>query len=188
MQEDMTRQIDLPLTLQRILLISAAVMVAWLVYDKLKARRTYLKALVRNHDKHPEPAGTTQVKGKTFTFDNPKLRDLVHNMTGTDGGTHKSVRQAAAEAGFKLPPPGQDIGRKIDDPAQVKPGMVIVGAHGPNAIFLGEGESGGQLWTYSEIFGPIPLSQIFGPISLSQLLPKFYGTQQGFYALSDETY
>ncbi len=118
-------------------------------------------------------ANTTQIKGKTFTFDNPRLRDFAHNMTGTDGSAHKTVRQAAAEAGFKLPPPGEDIGRKIDNPAQFKPGMAIMGPGNQNAVYLGE--QGGQAWAYSETQGLTTLDK----------LPKADGPHQGFFALND---
>lgn len=118
-------------------------------------------------------ANTTQIKGKTFTFDSPKLRDFAHNMTGTDGNTHKTVRQAAAEAGFTLPPPGEDIGRKIDNPGQWKPGMVIMGPNNQNAVYLGE--QGGQAWAYSETQGLTTLDK----------LPKAEGAHQGFFALAD---
>lgn len=118
-------------------------------------------------------ANTTQIKGKTFTFDNPQLRDFAHNMTGTDGSAHKTVRQAAAEAGFKLPPPGEDIGRKIDNPAQFKPGMAIMGPGNQNAVYLGE--QGGQAWAYSETQGLTTLDK----------LPKADGPHQGFFALND---
>jgi hypothetical protein len=118
-------------------------------------------------------ANTTQIKGKTFTFDSPKLRDFAHNMTGTDGNTHKTVRQAAAEAGFTLPPPGEDIGRKIDNPGQWKPGMVIMGPNNQNAVYLGE--QGGQAWAYSEIQGLTTLDK----------LPKAEGAHQGFFELKD---
>lgn len=177
--EYVTRQIDLPLTLLRVVLVSGVVLLAWLVYGNMKASWRHVKALkteAREQDRRPGP-GITQVKGKTFTFDSPKLRDLVHNMTRTDGNSHKTVRQAAAEAGFTLPPPGQDIGRQIY-PAQLKPGVVIAGGGSPNAIYLGESEPGGPPWAYSEIFGPVPLSE----------LRLKHGPHQGFYALSDDAH
>ncbi|MDD4866497.1 MAG: hypothetical protein PHQ28_05035, partial [Mycobacterium sp.] len=84
----------------------------------------------------PASNTTTDIAGRKWTFDNPKLAALAHNLTGTGGAGNKSVTQAASEAVFKLPPPGQDIGQNIPVD-EIKPGDLIMGANNHNGVFLG---------------------------------------------------
>lgn len=122
----------------------------------------------------PTAANTTKIGGKDWTFDSPKLKDLAHNMTGSDGAGHKSLRQAATEAGFKLPPPGQDIGKPITNPADLKPGHAIMGENNHNGVYLGE--QGGQAWAVDENGKLVPLKEI----------AKFNGPHTGFFELFDD--
>jgi hypothetical protein len=124
------------------------------------------------------PAGnpasnTTDIGGRKWTFDNPKLAALAHNLTGTDGAGHKSVAQAASEAGFKLPPPGQDVGENVPVD-QIKPGDVIMGSNNHNGVFLGVVD--GQAMALTESGEVKPLSEV----------AQFDGPHQGFFRLADD--
>ncbi|ORA44496.1 hypothetical protein BST19_21390 [Mycobacterium bouchedurhonense] len=105
----------------------------------------------------PGAANTTEIGGRKWTFDNPKLAALAHNLAGTDGSSHKSIRQAASEAGFRLPPPGQDIGTPVGS-SDLKPGNVIMGANNQNAVYLGE--QGGKDWAITEQGEVKPLDEV----------------------------
>lgn len=94
-----------------------------------------------------DPASNfTDVKGKRYKFDTPKLANFVHNLTASDGAGHKTIQQAADEAGFKVPAPGQDIGRPIS-PAELKPGDVVMGPNNQNAVFLLDDNGKGMVVT-----------------------------------------
>lgn len=88
----------------------------------------------------------TEVKGKRYKFDTPKLANLVHNLTAADEAGHKTIQQAASEAGFKLSAPGQDIGMPIS-PAELKPGDVVMGPNNQNAVFLENDHDTGTVLT-----------------------------------------
>lgn len=50
-------------------------------------------------------SNTTEIGGRKWTFDNPKLANLAHGLTGyTDGPGHKSIYQAAEEVGSRCRP------------------------------------------------------------------------------------
>lgn len=57
---------------------------------------------VVNGPKGPtDPASNfTEVKGRRYKFDTPKLANFVHSLTATDSAGHKTIQQAASEAGF----------------------------------------------------------------------------------------
>jgi hypothetical protein len=132
---------------------------------------------VKVHQAGLDPANpasnTTDIGGRKWTFDSPKLASMAHNLTGTDGVGHKSVTQAASDAGFKLPLPGQDIGQNI--PAdQIKPGDVVMGANNHNGMFLGLVD--GQAMALTESGEVKPLSEV----------AQFDGPHQGFFRLADD--
>lgn len=91
-------------------------------------------------------ANFTDVKGKRYKFDTPKLANFVHNLTATDSAGHKTIQQAASEAGFHLPKPGDDIGKPIS-PAELKPGDVVMGPNNQNAVFLEDDHGKGMILT-----------------------------------------
>lgn len=103
---------------------------------------------VINGPKGPtDPASNfTDVKGKRYKFDTPKLANFVHNLTATDSAGHKTIQQAASEAGFHLPKPGDDIGKPIS-PAELKPGDVVMGPNNQNAVFLEDDHGKGMVLT-----------------------------------------
>ncbi len=123
---------------------------------------------------HPEStaSNTVDVKGRKWTFDNPKLAALVQGMTAGEG--QHSLRQVASDAGFKLPPVGQDIGTEVPT-SRLQPGDAIVGAHNQNAVFLGVGPDG-QAMALDEHGEVKPLHDV----------AKFDGPHQGFFRLADD--
>lgn len=120
----------------------------------------------------PAAANTTEIGGRKWKFDNPKLAALAHNMSGTDG-THKSLRQAASEAGFRLPPPGQDIGTPVPS-TDLKPGTAVMGPNNQNALYLGE--QGGKDWVVTEQGELKPLDEF----------PAGNGLHEGLFRLADD--
>ncbi len=129
-------------------------------------------------DKHlgqpvpPAASNTVDIGGRKWTFDNPKLAALVHGLSTGDG--QHSLRQVASDAGFHLPPPGQDIGQEVPTNG-LKPGNVIMGAGNQNAVFLGVGDDG-QAMALTEHGEIKPLSEV----------AKWDGPHQGFFALPDD--
>lgn len=93
-------------------------------------------------------------------------------MSGTDG-THKSLRQAASEAGFRLPPPGQDIGTPVPS-TDLKPGTAVMGPNNQNALYLGE--QGGKDWVVTEQGELKPLDEF----------PAGNGLHEGLFRLADD--
>jgi hypothetical protein len=120
----------------------------------------------------PAASNTVEINGRKWTFDNPKLAALVHGLTTGDG--QHSLRQVASDAGFHLPPPGQDIGQDVPT-NELKPGNVIMGAGNQNAVFLGVGDDG-QAQVITERGEVKPLSEV----------AKWDGPHQGFFALPDD--
>lgn len=74
--------------------------------------------------------------GRAITFDDPKTAQMVRNLVAAEDGSPKSVYAAASEAGFDLPPQGQDIG-KLVQPGDMQPGDVVVGPDHKSGIYLG---------------------------------------------------
>lgn len=122
--------------------------------------------------KVPVPSNTVEVNGRKWTFDNPKLAALVQSLSAGDG--QHSLRQAASDAGFHLPPPGQDIGKELPTNG-LKPGAAIMGANNQNAVFLGVGDDG-QAMAITETGEVKPLHDV----------AKWDGPHQGFFELSDD--
>ena len=120
----------------------------------------------------PPVSNATEIGGRKWTFDNPKLAQLAHGLTGTDGAAHKSIYQSASEAGFTMPPPGQDIGHNVPV-NQLKPGDVVMGANNHNGVFLGVVDN--QAMAINEAGKVVPLSDI----------AQFDGPHQGFFRLAD---
>ena len=115
---------------------------------------------------------SSSVSGRAWNFDNPKLAALVHNMIGADASSRKSVREAAAEAGFRLPPPDHDIGTPVSL-TDLKPGFAVMGPHSHNAVYLGELRGTG--WVITEHGEVIPLDEF----------PAGDGPHEGLFRLGD---
>ncbi|BBY98355.1 hypothetical protein [Mycolicibacterium fallax] len=91
----------------------------------------------------PEPTDeqkrTVQLPdGKTVTFPNEKLADMVRTMAASNPENPVSLYDAADRAGFQLPPMGTDIGQPVP-PMDVQPGDVVKGADG-TGVAIGNGE------------------------------------------------
>ena len=83
--------------------------------------------------------------------------------------------QVASDAGFRLPPVGQDIGTEVPT-NELKPGNVIMGANNQNGVFLGVGDDG-QALAINENGEVKPLHEI----------AKWDGgPHQGFFKLADD--
>lgn len=118
-------------------------------------------------------SNTVEVNGRKWTFDNPKLAAMVDGLKSGEG--HHSLRQVASDAGFRLPPVGQDIGTEVPT-NELKPGNVIMGANNQNGVFLGVGDDG-QAWAIDENGEVKPLHEI----------AKWDGgPHQGFFKLADD--
>lgn len=76
--------------------------------------------------------------GRQVTFPSEKLADMVRAMVASGTENPTSVYQAADQAGFTLPPVGQDIGTPVP-PMDVQPGDVVKGADG-NGVSIGNSE------------------------------------------------
>ena len=123
--------------------------------------------------KPPVASNTVEVNGRKWTFDNPKLASMVDGLKSGDG--HHSLRQVASDAGFRLPPVGQDIGTEVPT-NELKPGNVIMGANNQNGVFLGVGDDG-QALAINENGEVKPLHEI----------AKWDGgPHQGFFKLADD--
>ena len=121
----------------------------------------------------PGAANVTEIGGKKYTFDTPKLAAMAHNLSGTDGSAHTSLRQAASEAGFRLPPPGQDIGTPVPG-GEVKPGDVVMGANNQNAQIIGDQD--GKAMVITERGEVKPLDEV----------AHFTGPHEGIFRLVDD--
>jgi len=118
-------------------------------------------------------SNTVEVNGRKWTFDNPRLAAMVDGLKSGDG--HHSLRQVASDAGFRLPPVGQDIGTEVPT-NELKPGNVIMGANNQNGVFLGVGDDG-QALAINENGEVKPLHEI----------AKWDGgPHQGFFKLADD--
>lgn len=118
-------------------------------------------------------SNTVEVNGRKWTFDNPKLAAMVDGLKSGEG--HHSLRQVASDAGFRLPPVGQDIGTEVPT-NELKPGNVIMGANNQNGVFLGVGDDG-QALAIDENGEVKPLHEI----------AKWDGgPHQGFFKLADD--
>ena len=66
------------------------------------------------------------------------MADAVKHMLDADPANPKSFYMAASEAGYHLPPMGQDIGEKVP-PSLMREGDVI-SADGKTGVYLGNGD------------------------------------------------
>lgn len=74
-----------------------------------------------------------EVGGEDVSFPDQKTADLAEAMQGEGGVT---LRDAASDLGFNLPPEGQDIGQSID-PVDLRPGDVMSTSDG-DYLYLGD--------------------------------------------------
>ncbi|WP_162625550.1 hypothetical protein [Mycolicibacterium llatzerense] len=121
----------------------------------------------------PGAANTTNIRGRDWTFDTPKAAQLAHLMAGTDGANHKSFRENASAAGYRMPPPGQDIGTPVPS-GDIKPGDVVAGPNNQYAYYLGN--QGGQDLVITEQGETKALADV----------ANFNGEHQGIFRLADD--
>lgn len=93
---------------------------------------------------NPEGAGgeareSTSItrEGQTYEMGTSKAAKLAELFAPGDGSPGMSLREAAAAAGFKVPPMGFDIGTPVS-PAELQPGDVVIG-DGIEGVYIGNG-------------------------------------------------
>ncbi|MFT7022406.1 MAG: hypothetical protein ACJA07_001490 [Rhodococcus sp. (in: high G+C Gram-positive bacteria)] len=88
---------------------------------------------------NPEPASkVVGIDGKDVTFSDVRTAKMVAALNPVDGAP-PTIEKAAGDAGFKIPPPGQDIGER-QNPASMRPGDLVIGADDHRGVYLGEGK------------------------------------------------
>ena len=76
-------------------------------------------------------------EGQTYEMGSSKAAKMAELLSPGDGTPGVSLREAAAAAGFKVPPAGFDIGTPIS-PSEIQPGDVVIG-EGIEGIYIGDG-------------------------------------------------
>lgn len=84
-----------------------------------------------------EGSKTATVDGKPVDFSDPRTAKMATALAPTDGTPAPTLEKAAGDAGFKIPPLGQDIGAPVTA-ADMRPGDLVVGADA-RGVFLGDG-------------------------------------------------
>ncbi|MEY8013932.1 hypothetical protein [Mycobacterium servetii] len=87
----------------------------------------------------PEARSVTLPSGQRVTFPTAHEAELVKQLMNADPNNPKSLYMAASEAGYQLPPMGQDIGEKVP-PSQMQPGDIVSTGQGHQGVFLGNGD------------------------------------------------
>lgn len=91
--------------------------------------------------------------GRQVEFPTSRLADTVRSMIAAGSDNPKSIYAAAAEAGYNMPPMGQDIGEMVP-PSAMKEGDIIAGADNKNGVYLGNQEvlmEGGEVKRLSDV-------------------------------------
>lgn len=117
----------------------------------------------------PAASNTVDLKGHKVTFDNPKSAAMAQKLFTGAGAT--SFYSAAADAGFQVPPPGQELGTPVDV-GDIKPGDAVIG-NDERAVYIGEIDHKAMVLTEA---GDIkPLADV----------AKFTGPDTGIYRMAD---
>ena len=116
-----------------------------------------------------EDNGSPQVvRGNdTFQMGTPDNAKMVNDIFPADGSPGMTLRDAAKDAGFSIPDPGQDLGTPVDPP-NIQPGDVVVG-NGTEGVFVGDGK-------VATADGIRPLSDV----------AQFDGPDDGIFRLSQD--
>lgn len=101
--------------------------------------------------------------GKTYEMGSTKAAKLAELINPTNGDEPLSLREAMAEAGYRVPDPGADLGTRIS-PMDLKPGDLVVGNE-LQGVYVGDG-----LVLTSE--GVLPLAEVANDLT---------GDGQGFF-------
>lgn len=97
-------------------------------------------AVVATPDPNSEAARTVDVGGgRMVTFPSAQLAQMVKDMVEAGPDGNRSIYMAASEAGYNLPPMGQDIGQQVP-PSLLREGDIIAAADGKNGVYLGNGD------------------------------------------------
>ena len=97
-------------------------------------------AAVATPDPNSEAARTVDVGGgRMVTFPSAQLAQMVKDMVEAGPDGNRSIYMAASEAGYDLPPMGQDIGQQVP-PSLLREGDIIAAADGKNGVYLGNGD------------------------------------------------
>lgn len=86
----------------------------------------------------PEARTVTLPDGRQIEFPDARTAEMVRGLLAADPSAPTSIDKAAADAGFKVNPMGQDIGQMVP-PSELKPGDVVVSDAG-KGVFIGNGE------------------------------------------------
>ncbi|TXI55938.1 hypothetical protein [Mycolicibacter arupensis] len=108
--------------------------------------------------------------GRQVEFPTSHNADVARSLIAAGSDNPKSVYAAAAEAGYDLPPMGQDIGEMVP-PSAMQAGDVISGADGKSGMYLGQGDvlmEGGAVQRLSDV-------------------ANFDGEHQGIFRLTEPT-
>lgn len=76
--------------------------------------------------------------GQTYDLNSSKAAKLAEMVSPTNGDEPKSLREAMADAGYKVPDPGADLGTRVS-PMDLKPGDLVVGAEA-EGVYIGDGQ------------------------------------------------
>lgn len=90
--------------------------------------------------------------GRMVTFPSEKLAQLAADLA-LPGNENKTLYMAASEAGYQLPPMGQDIGSQVP-PALLREGDVVVNGDNQMGVYLGSGDmlmEGGEIKPLDEV-------------------------------------
>lgn len=85
-----------------------------------------------------EARTVTLPTGKQIEFPTGHQADMVRKMMEADPNNPKSLYMSASEAGYQLPPQGQDLGEKVP-PASMMVGDVLHTSNG-DGVYVGQGE------------------------------------------------
>ena len=102
----------------------------------------------------PDPAmsRTAEVNGRIIEFEDSKSARMAEIMQPKDGTSPPTVQEAAAQAGFIVPPAGEPIGESVP-PSDLRPGDLIMGDNNRNGLYLGDGQvlTGGEVRPVSDV-------------------------------------
>ena len=95
---------------------------------------------------------TAEVGGKLIEFEDHRSARMAEIMQPTDGTAPPTVHEAAAAAGYVLPPAGEPIGERVST-ADLRVGDLIMGEHDRNGLYLGDAKvlTGGEVRPVADV-------------------------------------
>lgn len=100
----------------------------------------------------PAASKTAEVAGRVIEFEDSRSARMAEIMQPKDGAAPPTIQEAAAQAGYTLPPAGEPIGEVIPT-ADLRPGDLIMGADDRNGLYLGDGKvlTGGEVRPVADV-------------------------------------